>query len=434
MVKLRKECLKMKEFAFAYDYAPHAIHNLCMDLIKNFARVKHILKQIVFMVKTLKLLHLLLQLFDKLCLEKFKKTYVFILFTKTRWGTVFFTAQRASIVKATCAALPGKILNAKLNIDICDELKALVIDPAYWKGVIAMETLFMMINSRLTYLEGDEATFSAVYACFVAIKDHIKTLNCAVMDAFNLGDDDIEQMMTLFHHRFSTIYSEAHGLAFVTNPMFTDMCSKIAAKFGKDFLQVGKGSINQHAKAALVRLSNGNEDLRRSYFSEFAMFIMWPIDSDYDFNDIKFKPSELWTLCDDWCYGSIKGPLSALHKNLAKASGGKCNHKAGKCVHSRSCARLGQAKIKTGTAILFNTKQLDRQIAATRDTKFCKWLQQLGVDNGDAAEEEPLDKEEDAAGGCIEEFDRLDISGDIDGIANEDLFDKEVVDEGNIFN
>jgi hypothetical protein len=83
MVKLHKECLKTKEFVFAYSCAPHAIHNLCMDLIKNFLGVKHILKQIVFMVKTLKSSHLLLQLFDKLCLEKFKKTYVLILFTKT---------------------------------------------------------------------------------------------------------------------------------------------------------------------------------------------------------------------------------------------------------------------------------------------------------------------------------------------------------------
>ena len=31
-------------------------------------------------------------------------------------------------------------------------------------------------------------------------------------------------------------------------------------------------------------------------------------------------------------------------------------------------------KIETGTAIMFNSKQLDRQIAITRDTKFCKWL------------------------------------------------------------
>jgi hypothetical protein len=51
-------------------------------------------------------------------------------------------------------------------------------------------------------------------------------------------------MMTLFHHRFSTIYSEAHGLTFATNPMFTDMRSKIAAKFDEDFLQVENDSIN----------------------------------------------------------------------------------------------------------------------------------------------------------------------------------------------
>jgi hypothetical protein len=171
---------------------PHAIHNLCMDLIKNFPGVKHVLKQIVFMVKTLKSSHFLLQLFDKLCLEKFKKTYVFILFTKTRRGTVFFTAQHVSMVKATCATLPGEIMHAELDIDICDELKALVTDPAYWKGVIAMEMLFMTISSCLTYLEGDKTTFSAVYACFVAIKYHIKMLNRAVMDAFNLGDNDIK--------------------------------------------------------------------------------------------------------------------------------------------------------------------------------------------------------------------------------------------------
>jgi hypothetical protein len=127
-------------------------------------------------------------------------------------------------------------------------------------------------------------------------------------------------MMTLLHHHFSTIYLKAHGLAFATYPMFIDMRSKITAKFSEDFLQVGKGSINQQANATLVRLLNDNEDLWRSYFSEFATFIMRPIDNDYDFNDIKFKPSELWTLCDDLCYGSITGLLLALHKNPSRAS------------------------------------------------------------------------------------------------------------------
>jgi hypothetical protein len=66
--------------------------------------------------------------------------------------------------------------------------------------------------------------------------------------------------------------------------------------------------------------------------------------------------------------------------------------------------------------------------------KFCKWLQQFGANSEDDIEKEPLDEEEDAASGYIEKFDHLDISGGFDGIADKDLFDEEVVDEGNIFN
>lgn len=48
---------------------------------------------------------------------------------------------------------------------------------------------------------GDEAIFFAVYACFVAIKFHIKTLNSVVKDALDLTENDIEQILTMIHHR-----------------------------------------------------------------------------------------------------------------------------------------------------------------------------------------------------------------------------------------
>jgi hypothetical protein len=74
MVKLRKDCIAMKDFRFAYSCAPHAIHNLCMDLVTFFPCVNAVLKQILFMVKTLKSSHLPLALFDsKLCLENTRR-------------------------------------------------------------------------------------------------------------------------------------------------------------------------------------------------------------------------------------------------------------------------------------------------------------------------------------------------------------------------
>jgi hypothetical protein len=93
---------------------------------------------------------------------------------------------------------------------------------------------------------------------------------------------------------------------------------------------------------------------------------------------------------------------------------------------------LGKHKIVPGTAILFNSEQLNRQIASTRDTKFCKWLHQLSPDSGYESEHEmdPVDEDEDDVGGSVDEFDRVNISEGIDGMHDEDIFEaEEVMDE-----
>jgi hypothetical protein len=450
MSKLRRDCLESNEFMFAYGCAPHAIHNLCMDLVKHFAGVKLALKEVLFMVKTLKSSHLLLQLFDKLCLEKYKKTYVLILFTKTRWGTVFYAAQRATAVKAACAALPGEILNSDLDIDISENLKMLVTDPAYWKRVASMEVLFRTIASCLTYLEGDDATFSAVYASFIAIKYHLRKLDAGVREGLNLSEDDIARMMTLAHHRLSTIYTEAHALAFATDPLFEGMRTRIADEFGEEFLQLGKDSIISQSKVALVRLSKGDDNLGRKMFKDFGTYRRMMKDrtnNNGDFDDTEVIPSELWTICDDAYYGSIKYLLCALHRNPAGASGGERNHKAAKHVHRALRSRLGQANVERGTAIFFNAKQLHRELSVTRDSKFCNWLERLGLRCNDLleiAEEEIFELPADDGGGDIfvgsvedenlldEEFNLVDVSGGVGTIADCDLFpinDTPIADE-----
>ena len=146
------------------------------------------------------------------------------------------------------------------------------------------------------------------------------------------------------------------------------------------------------------------------------------------------SPSELWTLSNDHYYGAIKGRLFCIaqESDMGKWGPGERNHKAAKRIHSRSRARLDKHKIETGTAIMFNSKQLDRQIATTRDTS----VQQLCHDSGYEVEleEDPVDEDEDGGGGSIDEFDRVDISEGVDGMHDEDIFKaKEVMDESNIY-
>ena len=84
---------------------------------------------------------------------------------------------------------------------------------------------------------------------------------------------------------------------------------------------------------------------------------------------------------------------------------------------------IGKHKIEIGTAILFNLEQLDRQ--------------QLCPKSGYEAEleEDPwIGEDEDGGGGSIDEFDRIDLSGSVDGMHDEDNFEaEEVMDESNIY-
>ena len=115
---------------------------------------------------------------------------------------------------------------------------------------------------------------------------HIQTLDPAVIDALHLKDADVAEMITLIHHRLSTIYSESHALAIGSDQLFNTMRTSIATKFGEEFLHVGKSSINQQLKAAIARISMGNETLRRSMLSGFAAFVIRPQDTDDDFADV----------------------------------------------------------------------------------------------------------------------------------------------------
>ena len=212
MSKLHRDWyLERNEFMLAYGCAPDAIHNVGMDLVKHFAGVKLALKEAVAVYG--QPLHLEVQ--DNVWAHPFHKS---------RWGTIYYTAQHATAVIAACASLPGEILNSDLDINMSEDLKHLVTDPVHWKRMASMEVLFKTMTSCLTYLEGDKATFSAVYASFIAIKFHLIKLDVVSRrEGLSLTEANVTCMMTLTHHHLSTIYAEAHALAFATDPLFKDI-------------------------------------------------------------------------------------------------------------------------------------------------------------------------------------------------------------------
>lgn len=118
-------------------------------------------------------------------------------------------------------------------------------------------------------------------------------------DALDFNDNDIEQIITMIHHRFLTIYKEIHALTMamevhalsITDPIFTPIHDKVQRRVP----DMEKYSILQ-LKAAVIRLANSEDHFLQKIFMK---------DKDGeegDFNYITFKPCDLWNISDDHYY------------------------------------------------------------------------------------------------------------------------------------
>ena len=81
MISLHQKALESGLFTFVLGCAAHGRHNLCMDWLK-LPEIKQIVSSNIFIVNKINNLHLLTSKFDVCCVEKLRKKYSLILFTK----------------------------------------------------------------------------------------------------------------------------------------------------------------------------------------------------------------------------------------------------------------------------------------------------------------------------------------------------------------
>jgi hypothetical protein len=132
---------------------------------------------VVWLVRSVYKTHLILALFDKIFLQKFGRKYVLIFYRKTRGGTLRDAVKRLCLVRAALSHFPTEIFVNKLDFDLDEKTKALIMKQSFWKGVKAVKALFTPIYLVLAHLEGNYATFSSVYPCFLAVVHHIPTFS-----------------------------------------------------------------------------------------------------------------------------------------------------------------------------------------------------------------------------------------------------------------
>lgn len=421
MRSLRRKCVESGHYTFEFGCAPHALHNLCKDLLK-MAGPKSTLGKVLVVVKGIRNVHLLTSMFDMLCAQKLNTSYVLILFTTSRWTTSTFALKRLLLVKQVLVAMPHSIDHDDTfrAVSMCADLRDIILDTVFWQHVVALHRILLPLNACTGFLEGDEATLSVVYACFLGVAHHFRTIDDDQLLQLRL---ERHTLLELIHSRFKTIFSPAHALALMTDPLFGDMVANLKRLHGNTFVELGQGPVLANCRDALRQFANDDARLCEQLLIEFACFMQRRIGKDdYFFVMRHMQPGLIWAQMDEQQYQHLAPALVKLHGNPAGSVGGERNHKTTKRVQSKQRVRLKRGRVEKQTSIAYNSAIMERVVEKKRSGDFITKLAALGSEvlmfNDDSEDEEFDDDFRDANIGMGAEH------------VLDDYFVEEVLEEG----
>jgi hypothetical protein len=372
MTSLRSKALDTGLFTFSFGCAPHALHNLCMDYMKVDS-FKTCVSKHVYMVKEIKKTHLLSSMFDSLCEATLGRKYSLILFTRTRWGTALAMLKRMLLLKKVITGMPvAKAYDKKYKeMPLTEDLKKVMQDEIMWSNTEVVVACLTPICAALTHMEGDEATFSCVYATFLFLAHHISQFTEEGQEEMNV---DSATLIRRVQFRLKSIFSPAHVLAFITDPFYFGFRNRMRSKHGAGFLELGLGDTTENCRAALKMIARGDHEYERCLKTQFSEFLSIDFDgstSSLLTDDLRLKPDKAWAnFKDNRNLGELANVLVKVHRNPCGAVGGERNHKTNNRVRSDVRIRLSAASCEKQVAVAYNGAQLNRQLEQRRSGDY----------------------------------------------------------------
>ncbi|OQR85728.1 hypothetical protein ACHHYP_11481 [Achlya hypogyna] len=343
MIALRRTAVANATVTFAFGCAPHALNNCCLDWMKLRA-VKATIASAVAIVTGICRLHRRLAL---------------VLFTKTRWSTCRTMLERLLRVRDVLQLLPLVLRRPGATVRACIE---------------AVDKLLAPVCAALTFLGGEEATHSSVYACFLAVAVAVKELPDNL--TASLGNHNRDVLVAAVKDRFHSIYSPSHALAFVTDPLFIDMGQHLVIQYGTDFVQLSQASLNSQCNTALGMIDSSPQAKIKA---EFSLWLARPCGPNSGFWCSRaIKPHLLWAQMAKSAVAHFAPALVQVHANSTGAVGGERTHLTTKRVASAVRSRIGEGNVERQVAIAFNGSQLARELEVAHGGKFIGHLVDLG--------------------------------------------------------
>lgn len=355
MIAVRKMLVADKNVLWAYGCAAHALNNFCEDLARACFSI--VLKEGLFLAKSIRGKHLLRKLFDTICEERLGCTYSLVLYSKTRWSSISYMVKRLLKTKTALIYLPLSIVadQERLNIDpsleIPKEVSELIAKKSFWDQLSQASLAFEPICMCIGICESDSATMATAFAALLYVRMHIRQAEWLTSDQRQKAFDDLQRQA-------SRMLSDVHYLAFVCDPFYSSMRAKISDICGADFLQFDSTTVTSHCHLAL-RMVSSSAEMYDTLLQQYMEFTVSPDETLLSLQD--WHPRLLWGQAKDR-FKELSTVLCEVYRAPASGAGIERNHKQNKRVHTALRSRLGGGKVEKQVAISHNASQRQREV------------------------------------------------------------------------
>ena len=370
--------LRTDFFDAVYGDPSHCGNNLCLDILL-LPGPKEILRQAMFVVKTIRNVNLIRRLFERSCSRMLGFVLTLVLYSKTRWSSSNRMFLKLTLCRSVISAMPTSLIMndaSASNVELPSGLVDIVSRPLLWNGAKATHFVLDAVCQCIGVLESQQEPMSNVYACFIYIRLHLKNLPAPVKSSLQISEDVLTNLFTTsIYNRFKRIYSPIFALAFICDPFFDEMRASLAKNWSSDDFDpfnLGKGSLAEQAEQAIATLTRGRSIASRdvlimelaAYMSELESLMGRRRDEnqvDTFSLKINFHPKVIWVFAKgSKKYANLAQLLVQLYSCPCGAVACEENHKTMKKIHTEARNRLLEGVVEKQTAVAYNAAVLSR--------------------------------------------------------------------------
>lgn len=349
---------------FGLGCACHALNNHLKSIMKQES-FKSVLDKAIQIVKYFRNHHKAMMFLKQAQQSRLKCTYVLNGMCETRFSSSYLLLMSLQRSKQAFAEFMTYFFTNEpnFNITLPENVSQPLSDATFWAKVELILHFINPIVHAISYLEGDFAPISGVYAVFSHLKQFYSLSNNLKA---KIPSSELDNIRGDLEYQYSRIESPLHALAFMMDPLYEAIY--------KRKLFIGKIPLAENSCNGLGSiLGESNTEVVQECLKEFSNWLQNRKNNNFVHQNKLMHPKILWGLIGDQ-YETLSSIAVDIFSCPSSSAAAERSFKTATRIHNKDRHATSAPKVSKQIGIIFNSQQLQRESFPTRSDKYTTFL------------------------------------------------------------